>query len=52
VHDEVKGYLIGRERMEAILETLEILSNRAAGKALGNYEAGKTEFFDLDALEE
>ena len=52
VHDEVKGYLIGRERMEAILETLEILANKTAGRAIRDYEAGKGKFFDLDALDE
>ena len=52
VHDDVKGYLIGKERFDAIIETLEILSNKDAAAALRDYEAGKLDFHDLGALEE
>jgi antitoxin YefM len=39
VHDDVKAYLIGKERMDSIMETLEILSNPDAAKALRDYES-------------
>ncbi|MCD8483118.1 MAG: type II toxin-antitoxin system Phd/YefM family antitoxin [Verrucomicrobia bacterium] len=52
VHDEVKAYLISRERMERITETLEILANPAAAGAIRDYQAGATRFSELDALNE
>jgi hypothetical protein len=41
-----------RERMEAIIETLEIMGNPKAMKALRNYEAGKGKFKDVSCLDE
>lgn len=52
VHDDVKAYLVGKERMESILETLEILANREAMSALREYESGEAAMSGLDALEE
>ena len=49
-HDETVAYLISRERMDAIVETLEVLGNPAAMKALRQYEEGKTKFLPLSAL--
>lgn len=48
--DRVAGYVISPERMEALVETIEILSNPAAVRAIEEYEAGKTPFFDLKSL--
>lgn len=52
VHDEVKAYLVGRERMEAIMETLETLANPKAVEAIRSYEAGVSGMQPLDALDE
>lgn len=49
-HDKTVAYLISRERMDAIVETLEVLGNPAALKALRQYEEGKTKFRPLSAL--
>lgn len=49
-HDKTVAYLISRERMDAILETLEVLGNPAAMKAIRDYEEGKTKFLPLSAL--
>jgi prevent-host-death family protein len=49
-HEETVAYLISRGRMDAIMETLDLLANPAAMKALRNYEAGKTKFVPLSAL--
>jgi prevent-host-death family protein len=49
-HDETVAYLISRGRMEAIMETLDVLANPAAMKALADYENGKTKFLPLSAL--
>jgi prevent-host-death family protein len=39
-HGRTVAYLVSRKRMKAIIETLEIMSNPKALKALRNYEAG------------
>ena len=49
-HEETVAYLISRGRMDAIVETLDLLGNSAAMKALRDYEQGKTKFFPLSAL--
>jgi prevent-host-death family protein len=49
-HDETVAYLISRGRMDAIMETLDLLGNPIAMKALRDYETGKTKFVPLSAL--
>ena len=51
-HGRTVAFLISRERMEAIIETLEIMGNPRAMKAIQAYEAGKTKFKDVDCLGE
>ena len=51
-HQETVAYLVSRERMEAIAETLELLGNAEAMKAIRDYEAGKTKFVSLSSLDE
>lgn len=50
--DAVVGYLLSPERMEGILETLEILSNPEAMRAIEAGEAGRTTYLSLDELEQ
>jgi len=50
--DETVAYLVSRDRMEAIVETLEVLGNPKAMKAIRDYEAGKMKFLPLSALDE
>jgi antitoxin YefM len=50
-HDETVAYVISRDRMEAIVETMEILANPDAMRALRDYEAGKTRLLPLEALD-
>ena len=52
VNDDVKAYLVGKERMESILETLEILSNREAVQTLRDYESGQLALHTLDEVGE
>jgi prevent-host-death family protein len=40
-HGRTVAFLVSRERMEAILETIEIMSDRNAMKTIREYEAGK-----------
>ncbi len=39
--DETVAYLVSRERMEAIVETVEVLANPAALKAIAAHRTGK-----------
>jgi len=50
--DEVVGYVLSPERMEAIIETMEILANPKAMQAIRDYEKGRTKFHPLSDLEE
>ena len=49
-HDETVAYLVSSGRMDAIMETLDLLGNPVAMKALRDYEQGKTKFLPLSAL--
>ena len=51
-HDEPVAYILSRERMDAIVETLEILGNADAMKAIRDHQAGKTKFHPLSVLNE
>lgn len=43
-HDETVAYVVSRDRMEAMVETMEVLADPKAMKALRDYEQGKTKF--------
>ncbi len=45
--NETVAYLISRERMEAIVETIELLANPAAMKAIAAHRTGKTKLVPL-----
>ena len=49
-HDETVAYVVSRERMEAIVETMEILANPKAMQALRDYEKGKTRFHSVEDI--
>jgi prevent-host-death family protein len=51
-HGRTVAFLVSRERMEAIIETLEIMGNPKAMKALRNYEAGRCKLKDVSCLDE
>ena len=46
------AFLISRDRMEAIIESLEILGNPKAMEAITRYEAGKAKMKDVSCLDE
>lgn len=50
--DETVAFLIPRARLEALAETMEILGNAAAMKAIRQHQAGKLSFHPLSALDE
>ena len=51
-HDEPVACVIGHNRMSAIAETLEIMGNAAAMKAIAGHKAGRTQFGKLDDIPE
>jgi prevent-host-death family protein len=51
-HGRTVAFLVSRERMEAIIETLEIMGNPKAMKAIRAYETGKARFKEIDCLDE
>lgn len=51
-HNETVAYILSRERMEAIVETLEILGNPEAMRAIRAHRAGKTKFVSLASLDD
>ena len=50
--DVAFAYIVSRDRWEAILETMEIMANPKAMKAIRDYEAGRTKFKDVSCLDE
>ena len=48
--NETVGYLISPERMEAMLETMEILANPNAMEAIRKFEAGTETYLPLQDL--
>jgi antitoxin YefM len=51
-HDETVAFILSRERMDAIVETLEVMANTDAMKAIREHQAGKTKFVSLSTLNE
>jgi len=49
-HGRAVAFLVSRDRMEAIIESLEIMSNPKAMKAIRDYEAGKATMKDVSCL--
>jgi len=51
-HGRVVAFLISKDRVEAMIETMEILSDPDAMKAIREFEAGKTKMKRVDCLDE
>lgn len=49
--DETVAYLLSRDQMEAIAETLDLLGDARAMAAIRDYEKGRTKFSPLSALD-
>ena len=49
--EETVAYLLSRDYLEAIIETMEILANPATQKAIADHRAGRTRFVPLSALD-
>ncbi|SDT86580.1 prevent-host-death family protein [Verrucomicrobium sp. GAS474] len=51
-HDRAVAYLVSKDQLEALYETIEILGNPAAMKAIRDHEAGKGKWYPLSVLDE
>jgi len=50
--EETVAFLVSRERMEAIVETIEILANPQARETLDRHRAGQLRFSAISALDD
>ncbi len=51
-HNQTVAYLLSKERMDAIQETLEVLANPAAMKAIRAAQDQRTRYVPLDEIDE
>lgn len=51
-HDETVAYVVSRDRMEAIVETMAILANPDAMREIRRHESGTLKFQPLDVLDD
>ena len=49
--EETVAFIVPKERMEALLETMEILSNPEAMRAIRRDRSGKTKYLPLSVLD-
>jgi len=47
-HGKIVGVYLSRDRIEAMIETMELLGDSAFMKALKEYKTGKMKFMDLE----
>lgn len=50
-HGKVVGVYLSRDRIEALVESMELLSNPGFAKALNDYESGRTTFYEVRELD-
>ena len=51
-HGRIAVFLVSKDRMEAIIETMEVLANPKAMKAIRDFEGGRSEGKDISCLDE
>lgn len=50
-HGKIVGFYLSRDRIEALIETMELMENPEFLKALKEYKSGKMKFYDVDQLD-
>ena len=50
--DETVAYVVSRDRMEAIVETMELLASPEAMRAIAAHRKGRAKLLPLSALDE
>ena len=51
VHGKVKGFYLSKERLEAMIETMELLGNPDFTAALKEHKSGKGKTYTIEELE-
>ena len=51
-HGRITAFLISKERVAAMIETMEILADPEAMRAIREYESGKMKMKDVTCLDE
>lgn len=51
VHGEIKGFYLSKQRLEAMIETIELLENPAFTAALKQMKSGKMKFYTVEELD-
>ena len=51
-HGKIVGVYLSKDRIEALIETMELLGDEKFVAALREYESGKMKFKDIDELDE
>jgi PHD/YefM family antitoxin component YafN of YafNO toxin-antitoxin module len=51
VHGKVKGFYLSKERLEAMIETMELLGNPEFTAALKEHKSGKGKTYTVEELE-
>jgi predicted DNA-binding protein len=52
VHGKVKGFYLSKERLEAMIETMELLGNPDFVTALKEHKSGKSKTYTVEELDE
>jgi hypothetical protein len=52
VHGEVKGFYLSKQRLEAMIESLELLENPAFTVALNAHRSGRSKTYTVAQLDE
>ena len=50
-HGKIVGIYLSKDRIEALIETMELLSNSDFAQALKDYESGRMKCYDAAALD-
>jgi len=50
-HGKIVGVYLSRDRIEALIETMELLSNPEFLKALKAYRTGRMKLYDIEELD-
>ena len=51
VHGEVKGFYLSKSRLEAMIETIELLENPGFAAALKVHRSGKSKTYTVEELD-
>ena len=50
-HGKVVGFYLSKDRIEALIETMELLGDESFMTALREYKSGKMKFKDIDDID-